>query len=100
MYKVYTKNGIALFISLCDDVEPNKGGYYCEVYLDEDGITEFDNFVIHKEDLFSFENKSEGIICYFAIAEKEYFSKIIIYVYFCYIASNDLLLCMVLSSKQ
>jgi hypothetical protein len=62
MYKVYTKNGIALFISLCDDVEPNKGGYYCEVYLDEDGITEFDNFVIHKEDLFSFENKSEGII--------------------------------------
>lgn len=62
MYKVYTKNGIALFISLCDDVEPNKGGYYCEVYLNEDGITEFDNFVIHKEDLFSFENKSEGII--------------------------------------
>jgi hypothetical protein len=62
MYKVYTKNGIALYISLCDDVEPNKGGYYCEVYLYEDGVTEFDNFVIHKEDLFSFENKSEGII--------------------------------------
>ena len=62
MYKVYTKNGIALYISLCDDVEPNKGGYYCEVYLDEDGITEFDNFVIHKEDLDCFENKNEGII--------------------------------------
>jgi hypothetical protein len=62
MYKVYTKNGIALFISLCDDVEPNKGGYYCEVSLDEDGISEFDNFVIHKEDLDCFENKSEGII--------------------------------------
>lgn len=62
MYKVYTKNGIALFISLCDDVEPNKGGYYCEVSLDEDGISEFDNFVIHKEDLDCFENKVEGII--------------------------------------
>ena len=62
MYKVYTKNGVALFISLCDDVEPNKGGYYCEVYLDEDGITEFDNFVIHKEDLDCFENKNEAII--------------------------------------
>ena len=62
MYKVYTKNGIALFISLCDDVEPNKGGYYCEVYLDEDCISEFDNFVIHKEDLDCFENKNEGII--------------------------------------
>ena len=62
MYKVYTKNGVALFISLCDDVEPNKGGYYCEVYLDEDGITEFGNFVIHKEDLDCFENKNEAII--------------------------------------
>ena len=61
MYKVYTKNGIALFISLCDDVEPNKGGYYCEVYLDEDCITEFDNFVIHKEDLDCFENEDNGI---------------------------------------
>lgn len=61
MYKVYTKNEIALFISLCDDVEPNKGGYYCEVYLDEDCITEFDNFVIHKEDLDCFENEDNGI---------------------------------------
>ena len=61
MYKVYTKNGIALFISLCDDVEPNKGGYYCEVYLNEDCISEYDNFVIHKEDLDCFENEDNGI---------------------------------------
>lgn len=46
------------------------------------------------------DNKSKGIVCYFTITEKEYLSEIIIYVYFCYIASNDLLLCMVLSSKQ
>lgn len=62
MYKVYTNNGVALYISLCDDVEPNKGGYYCEVCLDEDGISEFDNFVIHKEDLACFESKNKGII--------------------------------------
>ena len=34
MIKVTTKNGLDLFIMLCDDVDPNKGGYYCEVYLD------------------------------------------------------------------
>lgn len=62
MQKVYTKNGVALYISLCDDVEPNKGGYYCEVSLDEDGVWEFDNFVIHKEDLDCFENENEGIV--------------------------------------
>ena len=34
MIKVTTKNGLDLFISLFDDVDPNKGGYYCEVYLE------------------------------------------------------------------
>lgn len=61
MIKTTTKNGVLLFISLCDDVEPNKGGYYCEVFLDEGGVEEFDNFVIHKEDLDCFENKENGI---------------------------------------
>ena len=61
MIEVKTKNGVPLFISLCDDVEPNKGGYYCEVYLDDDCIEDFDNFVIHKEDLDCFENEDNGI---------------------------------------
>lgn len=61
MIKTTTKNGVSLFISLCDDVEPNKGGYYCEVYLDEDCNEEFDNFVIHKEDLDCFVNEDNGI---------------------------------------
>lgn len=61
MIKTTTKNGVSLFISLCDDVEPNEGGYYCEVYLDEDCNEDFDNFVIHKEDLDCFENEDNGI---------------------------------------
>ena len=61
MIKVYTKNGVELFISLCDDCFPNEGGYYCEVSLDENGVFEYDNFVIHKEDLDCCENKDEFI---------------------------------------
>jgi len=36
-------------VAFVDDVEPNEGGYYCQVY-DEDDY-EIDNFVIHKEEL-------------------------------------------------
>ena len=61
MIKVETKNGVMLYISLCDDCGENTGGYYCEVSLNENGVFEFDNFVIHKEDLDCFENKDEGI---------------------------------------
>ena len=61
MIKVTTKNRVELFISLCDDIGENNGGYFCQVYLDEDGTDEYDNFVIHKEDLDCFYNKSEGI---------------------------------------
>ena len=61
MIKATTKNGVELFITLCDDCDENKGGYYCEVYLDEDMEEDFDNFVIHKEDLDCFENEDDGI---------------------------------------
>ena len=61
MIKVTTKNGLDLFISLCDDVDTNKGGYYCEVYLNEDDCIDIDNFVIHKDDLDCFENREAGI---------------------------------------
>lgn len=61
MIKVTTKNGLDLFIGLFDDVDPNKGGYYCEVYLDEGDCIDIDNFVIHKDDLDCFEDRQEGI---------------------------------------
>jgi hypothetical protein len=61
MIKVTTKNGLDLYISLCDDVDPNKGGYYCEVYLDGYNYFDIDNFVIHKEDLDCFEDREVGI---------------------------------------
>jgi hypothetical protein len=61
MIKVTTKNGLDLFISLFDDVDPNKGGYYCEVYLEAGDCLNIDNFVIHKDDLDCFEDRNEGI---------------------------------------
>ena len=61
MIEVTTKNGVKLYISLCDDCFPNVGGYYCDVYLDEDMEQECDNFVIHKEDLDCVVNKNEYI---------------------------------------
>ena len=61
MIKATTKNGVVLFITLCDDVEPNKGGYYCEVYLDEDNYIDVDDFVIHKEDLDCYDDRRAGI---------------------------------------
>ena len=51
MIKVLTKNGVELFITLCDDCDENKGGYFCQVYLDEDCSEDYDYFVIHKEEL-------------------------------------------------
>jgi hypothetical protein len=61
MIKVQTKNGVELFISLCDDCGENKGGYFCQVYLDKDGSEDYDNFIIHKKDLDCFENEDECI---------------------------------------
>ena len=48
MISARTKNGTKVYVSLCDDLGENKGGYYCEVYLDEDSDS-IDNFVIHAD---------------------------------------------------
>lgn len=40
-----------LFVSFCPDTEPNKGGYYCQVYADSDMEFELDNFTISKSEL-------------------------------------------------
>lgn len=61
MIKVTTKNGLDLFIGLFDDVDQNKGGYYCEVYLEVGDCLNIDNFVIHKDDLDCFEDRQAGI---------------------------------------
>jgi hypothetical protein len=64
MITVETKNGLTLYINVCEDITPNEGGYFCEVYLDKDVTFEYDNFVIRNEDLSCAENKDEFIqIC-------------------------------------
>lgn len=64
MITVETKNGVTLYINLCDDNFPNEGGYFCEVYLDKDDAFEYDNFVIRNEDLRCAESEAEFIqIC-------------------------------------
>ena len=51
MITVKTKNGVNLYIALTDDCGENTGGYYCQVYLEDDVDSfEFDNFVIHNDD--------------------------------------------------
>lgn len=51
MIEAKTKQGTTVYVSLCDDVDPNKGGYFCQVYSDEDMQEELDYFCIHPEDL-------------------------------------------------
>ena len=41
-----TRRGTKVAVSLIEDVEPNKGGYYCEVYLMDVDDDPIDNFVI------------------------------------------------------
>mgnify|MGYP006874802674 CR=1 FL=1 len=48
MITATTTKGTKVNVSLCDDVAPNKGGYYCEVYLDGIDDDPIDNFVISK----------------------------------------------------
>lgn len=46
-----TPKGKLVEVDYVDDVDENKGGYYCEVFdrvVDDDTL---DNFVIHKEDI-------------------------------------------------
>ena len=51
--KAKTKKGTPVWFSLIDDCEPNKGGYYCEIYLSEEQDERIDDFVIHAEELLS-----------------------------------------------
>ena len=51
MITATTAKGTKVNVSLCDDVAPNKGGYYCEVYLDGIDDDPIDNFVISADDL-------------------------------------------------
>ena len=45
------KNKRQVWISRCDDVGENEGGYYCQVYSDSNMENEIDNFVIQAEDV-------------------------------------------------
>lgn len=49
MRKVTTKNGHIYYVTFTDDCEDDVGGYFCQVYKDEDLEEEIDDFVIHKE---------------------------------------------------
>lgn len=49
MITVETKNGVTLYINVCD-IFPG-GGYLCEVYLNKDDEFEYDTFFIHNEEL-------------------------------------------------
>lgn len=46
MIKCISKNGVEVWVSRCYDCEPNLGGFFCQVYLDEDYEYEIDNFVV------------------------------------------------------
>lgn len=45
------KDGKKVYITFCDDIGENKGGYYCQVYTDADFENEIDNFVIDAEEV-------------------------------------------------
>ena len=40
-----------LYVSATPDCEPNEGGYYCQVYADEDYGDQIDDFCIHPDEL-------------------------------------------------
>lgn len=49
MLECVSKNGVRVYVTRTYDVEPNIGGFYCQVYLDDDCNYEVDNFTIPKE---------------------------------------------------
>lgn len=49
MIRAKTKKGTPVWVSTIEDVEPNKGGLYCEIYLNFFG-DRYDDFCIHAED--------------------------------------------------
>lgn len=56
MKRFETGKGTSVYVSYCEDVGDNKGGYYGEIFLDfgrneEVSLESVDNFVIHAEDI-------------------------------------------------
>lgn len=45
MTRVLCSSGQVVYLAFVDDVEPNKGGYYVEVYLDPNG-DRWDDFCV------------------------------------------------------
>jgi hypothetical protein len=46
MIECTSKNGVKVYVTSTYDVEPNIGGFYCEVYLDENCDHKVDDFCI------------------------------------------------------
>ena len=46
MIECTSKNGVNVYVTRTYDVEPNIGGFYCEVYLDENCDHKVDDFCI------------------------------------------------------
>ena len=49
MIRAKTKKGTPVWVATVNDVEPNKGGFYCEIYLSMYG-DRYDDFCIHTGD--------------------------------------------------
>ena len=50
MIETRDKAGHRIYISYTEDCEYNEGGFYCEVYADEDGDNKIDDFCVHTDD--------------------------------------------------
>lgn len=70
MIKCTSKNGVEVWVSRCYDCEPNLGGFFCYVYLDEDCQIEVDDFVVPAEVVEANEDE-QVIIDYVAGVEYE-----------------------------
>ena len=46
MIECTSKNGVKVYVTRTNDVEPNIGGFYCEVYLDDNCDHKVDDFCI------------------------------------------------------
>ena len=51
MLKVQVNKRTTLYVSFCEDTQPNKGGYYCQVYADPELECQVDDFVVHNYQL-------------------------------------------------
>lgn len=50
MVSLIDRKGNKVFVTLCDDCDKNKGGYFCQVYTDDNCENEIDYFTLHHED--------------------------------------------------